>query len=354
MDIKKLLPLFLLIPFFILAAILPAAATGWHGTLQQNPPNKDALFVAGNVSSGCIAQVIGAHDWKTLNDNKELPVFQAAHAKYPNVPLAFLIAVAQQESHFVPSARSSAGAAGVMQIMPSTWPGNNTDYKTTNHFDIQANIFTGAHLYSTLINQNKGDLRLALAGYNAGQGNVNKYHGIPPFAETIGYVNSIMPNYNKLIGCSTPGGDNPTNPVLTVGTVDFTKDPPGTSSEGSAVLAAARTYQPGDNSNLNCTQHVEAVYAVAHMKLVAVPNPTTAAPQPGYAMNMPSGLSSTGQHAIIFDHADGDMWYFWSGDAKLSWKPTTGPYVRGSQSQTMPYNPTIEGRPTAMWRPATE
>lgn len=110
-----------------------------------------------------------------------------AAARYGLSP-AFLRAVASAESGYNPAAVSSAGAQGVMQLMPGT----AKQYGVTDSFDPAQNIDGGAHLLSDLLKRYNGDESFALAAYNAGPGNVAKYGGIPPFSETQNYVQKIM------------------------------------------------------------------------------------------------------------------------------------------------------------------
>lgn len=97
-----------------------------------------------------------------------------------------LKAVAKQESGFNPNAASPAGAQGIMQFMPGTAKGLGV-----NPLDPRSAIFGAAQMLSGL-KQRFGSTQLALAGYNAGAGAVEKYGGVPPFPETQNYVRSIM------------------------------------------------------------------------------------------------------------------------------------------------------------------
>jgi hypothetical protein len=113
-------------------------------------------------------------------------MFLKAGAKYDVSP-KLLAAVAKVESGYNPKAVSKAGAQGLMQLMPATARGLGVD----NSFDPQQAINGAAKLLSSHLKEFKS-LPLALAAYNAGGGNVHKYGGIPPFAETQAYVPKVQ------------------------------------------------------------------------------------------------------------------------------------------------------------------
>lgn len=115
------------------------------------------------------------------------PIFEQAAQQY-GISKDLLKAVAKAESNFNPSVVSSAGAIGVMQLMPDT----AKNLGVTNPYDATENIMGGAKYLSQLLSQYNGDTALALAAYNAGSGNVAKYGGIPPFKETQNYVSKIL------------------------------------------------------------------------------------------------------------------------------------------------------------------
>lgn len=130
-----------------------------------------------------------------LNNNKTITttnteldeIFKKAAAAY-NVPEELLKAVAKAESGFNPNAVSKCGAMGVMQLMPNT----AKSLGVTDAFDAEQNIMGGASYLSQKLEAYDGDITLALAAYNAGSGNVAKYGGVPPFAETQNYIKKIF------------------------------------------------------------------------------------------------------------------------------------------------------------------
>ena len=96
-------------------------------------------------------------------------------------------AVMQAESAFHPYAVSRAGAEGLMQLMPEL----SDEMGVSNAFDPRDNIMGGVRYLKRLLDYHNGNIDLALASYNAGPGNVERYGGVPPFRETRNYVKTI-------------------------------------------------------------------------------------------------------------------------------------------------------------------
>ena len=97
-------------------------------------------------------------------------------------------AVALVESGFNPRAKSSKGAQGLMQLMPTT----ASQYGVTNIRDPYQNLSAGAKHLRGLLDMYQGDVTLALAAYNAGSGAVTRYGGVPAYAETKDYVKKVQ------------------------------------------------------------------------------------------------------------------------------------------------------------------
>lgn len=114
-------------------------------------------------------------------------IFKKAASTY-GIPEKILKAVAKTESDFQVTAVSKAGAMGIMQLMPAT----AKELGVSDPFNPEQNIMGGAKLLASNLKEFGGDLKLALAAYNAGSGAVRKYDGIPPYEETQNYVKKIM------------------------------------------------------------------------------------------------------------------------------------------------------------------
>ncbi len=117
-------------------------------------------------------------------------IINEAAEKYDMDP-HLIHAVMQAESAFHPYAVSRAGAEGLMQLMPEL----SDEMGVANAFDPRENIMGGTRYLKRLLDYHNGNVDLALASYNAGPGNVERYRGIPPFRETRRYVKTIKQIY---------------------------------------------------------------------------------------------------------------------------------------------------------------
>jgi hypothetical protein len=125
----------------------------------------------------------------------QIPYGDLIHQKAEkySVDPALVAAVIEQESKFHKGARSQVGAQGLMQLMPRTgrWMG------ARNLYDPEQNIDAGVKYIKYLQGRFDGNLKKTIAAYNAGEGNVIRYGGVPPFGETQTYVKRVMSNYAR-------------------------------------------------------------------------------------------------------------------------------------------------------------
>ena len=126
---------------------------------------------------------------------KTLPFGDLIHekaAKY-DVDPALVAAVVEAESRFKQRARSPKGAQGLMQLMPRTalWMG------ARNAYDPEQNVDAGVKYLKYLEKRFDGNRRQMIAAYNAGEGTVKRYGGVPPYGETRTYVRRVMSNYER-------------------------------------------------------------------------------------------------------------------------------------------------------------
>ncbi|HWU35958.1 MAG TPA: transglycosylase SLT domain-containing protein [Methylovorus sp.] len=115
-------------------------------------------------------------------------------ARWHHVDPKLILSIIAVESNFKLSARSSKEAMGLMQLIPDT----AERFNVRNAYDASQNIRGGIAYMRWLLAYFKGDVRLAVAGYNAGERAVERYRGVPPYAETRAYVKRVMTLYPRL------------------------------------------------------------------------------------------------------------------------------------------------------------
>ncbi len=136
-------------------------------------------------------------DLKTDTILKKARPYKATIEKYArlhNVNADFVLAIAAVETCFNANAVSPVGAKGLMQLMPAT----AKRFGVESRLSVKQNIKGGTKYLKFLMRHYKHDMRHAAAAYNAGEGRVDKYKGVPPYRETRRYVKNVLRIYNKL------------------------------------------------------------------------------------------------------------------------------------------------------------
>ncbi len=147
------------------------------------------LVLALMALCGCESRFLPPGPIRFVSGNVDRIIRFAAH-KY-SVSAGLVRAVVMAESAGYTGAVSSAGAKGLMQLMPGTAEQCGVD----NIFDPFENVDCGTRYLRQQLKRYNGNLSLAVAAYNAGPGAVDKYHGIPPYAETRAYVARVLAIY---------------------------------------------------------------------------------------------------------------------------------------------------------------
>ena len=170
-----------------------------------------SLFLFSNVTGVLFSHVLAPEasaktqfqipgDFPTSGDPKLDQIILDASEK-EGIDPRFVHAVIWQESKYDTHAHSHAGAQGLMQLMPAT----AKRFGCEDLNDPEANIQAGTKYLGWLLKRFDGNVELALAGYNAGEGAVDKYNGIPPYNETQNYVKISTQRYGKTyLAVSTP------------------------------------------------------------------------------------------------------------------------------------------------------
>lgn len=151
-------------------------------------------------------------------------------AQQHGVSEGLIKAVMHTESGFNVNARSPVGAQGLMQLMPAT----ARRFNVSNAYDPHENIMAGAKYLAWLLKRFNGNTTLALAGYNAGEGNIAKYGGVPPFRETQDYIRRVTSRYSNLYASGVNASSS--NSAITA------NNNSNTQSQNAQVIAQSANY----------------------------------------------------------------------------------------------------------------
>ena len=179
----------------------PGGNTSFQSMLEEQMKSADARKTANGNNARQTAPAVNSA-YRSNPSNPVAEVSQttgldagyhdviAASAKKYNIDPALVSAVAEVESGFHQDAVSDAGAVGIMQLMPDTAASLGI-----NPYDANQNIDGGAKYLSQLLQTFGGDIRKAVAAYNAGPQAVRDHGGVPPYGETEAYVDSVLDLY---------------------------------------------------------------------------------------------------------------------------------------------------------------
>lgn len=183
----------------------------WYVVLILSVMELVAYGLTGYVADGYRKAVwnrFNEYGQTLYNVDKQVPYAEMInrYARDAGINPQVVASIIQAESSFQPRAVSSAGAYGLMQIMPDTWRQVNKEIKACAgrhtgdcssecYFNVDFNIHIGTHYLGQLSKKYQGNMMLAVAAYNAGPGAVDRYSGIPPYAETIIYTERVVENW---------------------------------------------------------------------------------------------------------------------------------------------------------------
>ena len=186
MKLPQKLPRFRAVKHWSIAFLSFFLFTNLTGVLFSRVLAPEAVAQTANI-----LRLIPADIPTSGNGDVDRLIFDAGERE--GVDPRFIHAVIWQESKYVADARSHAGAVGLMQLMPAT----AERFGCEDRNDPAANVAAGTKYLKWLLKRFSGNVELALAGYNAGEGSVDKYNGIPPYNETQKYVEIISKRYGK-------------------------------------------------------------------------------------------------------------------------------------------------------------
>lgn len=174
----------------------PHIETGNRAQSAQYKPYKQLMSISHDAHGGMVANVrcmgLSAESVANRAEKYSAKIFELA-IKH-RVSANLVKAVVAKESCFDPTARSKVGAIGLMQLMPETAQWLNVSKPENANQNLSAGV-----RYLAQLRKRFGSNELALAAYNAGPGNVERYNGIPPFAETQNYVRDVLYFYRGYV-----------------------------------------------------------------------------------------------------------------------------------------------------------
>lgn len=202
------------------------------------------------------------------------------------MPADLLASLLEAESSFNPRATSGAGAQGIAQFMPGTWSGSWNPFRSQSPFNQTAAIPAAALYLSRALKTNHGDVSRALASYNAGQGAVDRYGGIPPYSETQNYVRRILGYRSQFPGLAMGNATGGATPPAAA--------PPGTSPSGTPQATGNTTIEnPAYQRTVGIQNLIQQNAQNAKIPTLSLPLPAQTITQPQQAPQAPRSNDTT-------------------------------------------------------------
>jgi soluble lytic murein transglycosylase-like protein len=172
--------------------------TGAPVSLPGMPQDQDASpsfasVLQSQMNGGDQTESVAASNAPAMVAPAQIDALVNDNAQAQSVDPALVKAIIANESGFNANATSKVGAQGLMQLMPGTAAGLGV----SDAYDPEQNVAGGTKYIKQLLDHFGGDVKLAVAAYNAGPGAVEKYGGVPPYAETQNYVQNVLSSYSK-------------------------------------------------------------------------------------------------------------------------------------------------------------
>ena len=170
-----------------------AVGSASFAALVQSALAGQGMAPAADAAGVDVGASVGAANAPAMVPPEQIERLVSANSATWNVDPNLIKAIIANESGFNANATSNVGAQGLMQLMPGTAAGLGV----SNAYDPAQNVWGGSKYIKGLLDRFGGDMTRAIAAYNAGPGAVEKYGGVPPYAETQNYVQNVLSSYEK-------------------------------------------------------------------------------------------------------------------------------------------------------------
>lgn len=179
----------------LLLTVMAVPAARADGNIYRYVGSDGTIHLTNVPSDRRFESITNKRHYHASVSDRELEGAVAQYAQEYRLSAALLMAVIKAESDFDPTVISKAGAVGLMQLIPET----ARRHGVLDVYDTRDNIAGGAKHLRYLLDRFRGNVPLALAAYNAGEGNVDRYRQIPPFKETRMYVKKVLGFYRDYL-----------------------------------------------------------------------------------------------------------------------------------------------------------